>query len=100
VTGQVLVLEADAKVSLKDFRSALTPVLDQGQLPPSISKAFADSGISINKNPALQTLVEGKRWTFTEGEEKYILAYEPQFWERDQQGIRFIKSLDHFWIYR
>ena len=96
----VLVVETDAKVSLKDFKSAITPTLDSGNLPPSISKAFADSGIAINKEPAIETLVPGKRWTFTEGEDKYILAYEPQFWERDQDGIRFIKSLDYLWIYR
>jgi hypothetical protein len=96
----VLVVEADAQVSLKDFRSAITPVLDSGTLPPSISQAFADSGIAINKQAAIETLVKGKRWTFTEGEDRYILAYEPQFWERDQDGIRFIKSLDHLWIFR
>jgi hypothetical protein len=29
------------------------------------------------------------------------LALEPQYWERkNEESIRFIKSLDHLWIYR
>jgi hypothetical protein len=96
----VLVAEADANVSLEDFRSKITPILDQGKLPPSVSQAIADSGISVNKQAAVQTLVPGKRWQFKEGDDEYILALEPQFWERDRDGIRFLRSLDHFWIYR
>ena len=96
----VLVAEADANVSLDDFQSKLTPILDQGKLPPSVSQAIADSGISVNKQAAVQTLVPGKRWQFKEGEDEYILALEPQFWERDRDGIRFLRSLDHLWIYR
>jgi hypothetical protein len=96
----VLVAEVDAEVNLSSFQSALTPDLDQGSLPASISQALADAGISVNKQAAVERLIEGKRWKFTEGEETYIIAMEPQFWERHNEGIRFIKSLDHFWIYR
>ena len=96
----VLVAEADAMVSLDNFESKITPILDQGRLPASVSRAIADAGISVNKQAAVETLVAGKRWQLKEGDDLYILALEPQFWERDREGIRFLKSLDHFWIYR
>lgn len=96
----VLVVEADAQVNLDDFTSALTPTLDQGQLPASISQSFADAGISVNQDVALTTVIPGRKWTFKEGEDEYVLALEPQFWEPDFGKIRFIKSLDHIWIYR
>ena len=97
----VLVLEADAEVSLEDFQSSLTPTLDQGKLPRKIADAFAESGITVNDGAALTTIIRGKRWEFTEGDDKYILALQPQFWRPDLNGaIRFIKSIDHIWIYR
>ena len=96
----VLVMEADANVSLVDFQSRLTPTLDQGKLPREIVSAFAQSGIKLDQGTALTTIIEGKRWSFKEGKSEYILALEPQFWESDFGSIRFIKSLDHIWIYR
>lgn len=95
----VLVVEADSKVNLDDFKSTLTPTLDQGRLPTEIGDAFAEAGIDA-ANAALTTVSQGKRWTFKQGNDEYILALEPQFWESDFGGIRFIKSLDHIWIYR
>jgi hypothetical protein len=32
--------------------------------------------------------------------ESYSVILEPQYWEKDFEGIRFIKSLDYLWIYR
>ena len=96
----VMVLEADAKVNLKDFKSALTPTLDQGKLPPSIAQAFAQAGVTVDKTAALSTVIQGEKWAFKQGEDEYVLTLEPQFWEPDFVGIRFIKSLDHMWIYR
>lgn len=97
---EVLVVEADAKVSLKDFSSTLVPDLNRGKLPASIAEAFASAGITVNKGAAVTTKVEGQKWTFKQGDEEYILKLEPQFWEPDFGKIRFIRSLDHFWIYR
>ena len=96
----VLVVEADAQVDLKTFDSALTPDLDQGKLPVEIAQAFADAGLTINKDASLKTIIEGSKWALKNGQDEYILALEPQFWEPDFVGIRFIKSLDHLWIYR
>ena len=96
----VLVVEADAQINLKDFQSALTPTLDQGKLPASVAQAFAQAGITVDKTAALTMVIQGEKWTFKQGEDKFTLALEPQFWEPDFVGIRFIKSLDHMWIYR
>lgn len=97
---KVLVLEADAQFDLDTFTSAITPTLDKGNLPESLSKAFADAGISVNRDIGVSTLIEGKKWAFTDGELKIELVLEPQYWEPDFEGIRFIKSLDFMWIYR
>ena len=96
----VLVMEADADVSLEDFQSRLTPTLDQGSLPAQMVDAFARSGINVDKGAALTTIIPGKRWGFQQGGQQYIMALEPQFWESNFGSIRFIKSLDHIWIYR
>ena len=95
----ILILEADAKVNMEDFRSTLTPTMDQGKLPTEIVDAFANAGVDA-ANVALTTVSEGNRWTFKQGDTEYVLALEPQFWARDFEGIKFIKSLDHIWIYR
>jgi len=97
----VLITEVDAEVSLETFQSALAPVLDGGKIPTKVVQAFAKAGYPIDDQPALTTVVPGKRWTFSSGDERFILSLEPQYWERkDDKSIRFIKSLDYLWIYR
>jgi hypothetical protein len=96
----VLVTETDAQINLKDFNSAIAPSLDQGKMPPSILKSFENAGIVLDANTPLTTLIPGKKWSFKQGKDDYTLVLEPQFWEKDFDGIRFIKSLDNMWIYR
>ncbi len=100
----VLVTEIDAEVNLKDFKSTLTPELDKGKLPEKLIKAFADMGVQVAPATPVNTLIPGKKWSFslTAGDqtENYTVILEPQYWEKDFEGIRFIKSLDYFWIYR
>lgn len=96
----VLIAETDGQVSLETFDSALTPKLDQGELPDAVSVAIEGSGLEIPGNVALKTLIPGQKWSMNMGEEVYTLALEPQYWEPDFGKIRFIKSLDHLWIYR
>jgi hypothetical protein len=97
---RVPVIEADAMVNLKDFKSALTPILDKGNLPSAITDAFAESGITVNRDIGVDRLIEGKKWAFSQAGTQYELVLEPQYWEPDFEGIRFIKSLDFMWIYR
>ncbi len=100
----VLIAEIDGEVNLKDFQSALAPELDQGKLPKKLIAAFADMGVQVPADTAVNTVIPGKKWSFmlTAGDqtESYSVILEPQYWEKDFEGIRFIKSLDSLWIYR
>ncbi|MDA8563609.1 hypothetical protein N9L06_04060 [Mariniblastus sp.] len=96
----VLIAEVDGEVSLETFKSAISPTLDQGELPEPVAAAIEASGLEIPGNVALKTLIPGQKWSMNLGEEAYTLALEPQYWEPDFGKIRFIKSLDHLWIYR
>lgn len=97
---KVLIMETDAQVNLKDFKSALVPELNQGTLPKSVVTAFADAGISVEPGAGVDTLIQGKEWGLKQGKSDIELVLEPQYWEPDFEGIRFIKSLDFVWIYR
>jgi len=97
---KVLIMETDAQMNLRDFTSAMVPILNKGNLPKEVTKAFADAGISVNRDVGVDTLIEGRKWAFKQGKSDVELVLEPQFWEPDFEGIRFIKSLDFMWIYR
>ncbi len=98
----VLIFEVDGEVNLKDFKSALVAELDEGKLPETVKKAFADAGYPLPNEAKPETLVSGVKWRVQDGSGMmFILSLEPQFWEPSfGKTIRFIKSLDHFWIYR
>ncbi len=104
----VLVVEADAEVNLVDFTSAMVPVLDGplgsdgGKMPPQLVEAFADAGVSIAPDASTARRVSGRQWAFMDAEgREFIVRLEPQYWERaNLGGIKFIKRLDHLWIYR
>ena len=100
----VLVAEIDGEVNLKDFQSALTPDLDQGKVPEKLIAAFGNIGVEVPATTSVNTVIPGKKWSFTLGAgdqtENYTVVLEPQYWEKDFEGIRFIKSLDYLWIYR
>lgn len=100
---RVLIAEVDAQVDLNTFESPLLPVLDGGTLPAVVADALVNAGHDVD-NAQLSVAIEGKRWLLTNGDEEYIVAWEPQFWEpvtvRNKKQIRFIKALDNLWIYR
>ena len=96
----VLIAEADGQVSLETFESALTPALDQGEVPESVAAAIEGSGLDIPADTSVKTLIPKQKWSMKMGNEDYTLALEPQYWQSDFGKIRFIKSLDHLWIYR
>ena len=97
---KVLIMETDALVNMKDFSSPLVPILNKGNLPEDVASAFAEAGISVAKDVGVDTLIAGKEWGFKVGKSDIELVLEPQYWEPDFEGIRFIKSLDFMWIYR
>ena len=49
---------------------------------------------------AIEALTQGEKWFFLIDGRTYYISLEHQFWEPKDKGIRFIKSLDSFWIYR
>jgi hypothetical protein len=102
---RVLIAEVDAEINLKDFTSALSPSLDKGQLPEKMVQALALAGVEVDRAVALDEVVPGKRWSFSQGSDRFELILEPQYWEpvfekQQPPRIRFIKSLDYLWIYR
>ena len=106
----VLLVEMDSQINLETFNSPLVTELDQGIIPKSVLREFAKAGVNLDGNVSLNLKqgprgqvpagIRGERWTFNAGGRDYILQYEPQFWRKSGDGIEFIKSLDHFWIYR
>lgn len=98
----VLIFEVDGEINLKDFKSALVAELDEEKLPDSLKRAFADAGYPLPNEIKVESLVSGVKWRIQDGSGlMFILRLEPQFWEPSfGKTIRFIKSLDHFWIYR
>lgn len=100
INRNVLISEFDAKVNLKDFTSPLIPILDQGRLPSIGAQKISQAGVAVDENTAIESLIEGRKWTFQKDGKTYFMNLEYQFWEPTEEGIRFIKSLDSFWIYR
>lgn len=100
INRNVLVSEFDAKFNTKDFRSPLIPILDKGRLPTVGAQMISRAGVAVDQNTAIETLIEGRKWTFQADGKTYFIDLEYQFWEPNEDGIRFIKSLDSFWIYR
>jgi hypothetical protein len=101
---EIAVTEIDAGVDLDDFSSPVTKELDQGKLPESMVSALQISGTNVNSDTAVTTVIPSSMWQFqldVDGKpQKWVLKFEPQYWEKQGKGIRFIKSLDHLWIYR
>jgi hypothetical protein len=61
-------------------------------------------GFKASDSTAVTQIIDSSMWQFeldVEGKkQKWVLKLEPQHWERDGKGIRFLKSLDHLWIYQ
>ena len=97
------VTNADAEVNMQNFASKAVPKLNSGSLSDKLTQALKNAGLDVGA-PRLELKAESAVWEFTadvKGTPKtFEIRLEPQFWERHRKGIRFIKSLDHIWIYR
>ena len=100
VKRKVLIGEIDANVNLETFKSKLTEGLNAGNLPAALTQPIAKAGIDLPAGAALTTVIPGRKWSFSNEGQEYIVQLEPQFWEPDFGQIRFIKTLDYLWIYR
>lgn len=99
-----LIFETDAQLDTIDFDSAVAASLDTGQIPESVATAFTNAGFNLGANASLNTTIPGKQWTVTDtvdGQTRtFVVKLQPEFWEKSiDGGIRFIKSLDHLWVY-
>jgi hypothetical protein len=100
---EVFLTEVDGEVDLASLDSPLVAQLDKGEVPESLAAALSDLGIEVPAG-GLEVLVPGRWWNFRverDGvQQAFRVRMQPQFWEKEGDGIRFIRSLDHFWIYR
>ncbi len=98
-----LIFETDAGLN-EDFDSTVAAELDSNQIPESVSTAFINAGFNLAANASLKTTVPGVQWNVTDtvdGKTRtFVIKLEPEFWEKGPDGgLRFIKSLEHLWIY-
>ncbi len=96
----ILRAEMDAMFNLRDFTSPLIPIMDKGRLPGKLAEQLQSTGINVDEDTAVEALIEGRKWTFQTDGRSFLIDLKYQFWEPHEEGIRFIKSLDSFWIYR
>jgi hypothetical protein len=99
-----LVAEAPVEVDMRTLETPVVNVLNDGKLPESLKTAFANIGVEVPEGATLNRDIVNARWSLSvtvDGTEKlYQIRLVPQFWEKEGEGIRFIKSLDYMWIYR
>ncbi len=100
-----VLFEADADIQKTTFESAVADKLNAGELPQNVVDGLANAGVQLSPDAQLETRVEGSLWSITDtvdGQRNvYLIRLYPEFWEKDNVGgIRFIKRLDHLWIYR
>ena len=98
-----LVAEASAELDA-DFNSTAVSGLNAGRMSEELEIALIDAGYDVGRGPRLETRVPNLVWRVNgkkNGEDRIVeIRLEPQFWEKADRGIRFIKSLDYMWIYR
>jgi len=101
---EVPVTQVDAEFNLEDFSSPVVSSLDDGKLTEALVNALNLYGFKASDSTAVTQIIDSSMWQFeldVEGKkQKWVLKLEPQHWERDGKGIRFLKSLDHLWIYQ
>ena len=101
---EVPVTQVDAEFNLEDFSSPVVSSLDDGKLTESLVNALNLYGFKASDSTAVTQVIDSSMWQFeldVEGKkQKWVLKLEPQHWEQDGKGIRFLKSLDHLWIYQ
>lgn len=101
---EVHVTEVDAEVKVDDFSSTVVAALDDGKLPETLINNLKLYGYQVSDSIPVTQIIDSSMWQFqldADGKkQKWVLKFEPQYWEQDGKGIRFLKSLDHLWIYR
>ena len=99
-----LIFETDAEVAGYNFESGVAAELDANRIPASITSAFSNAGFDLADDAAMTMTVAGKQWVVNDSVDgqarRFIIELHPEFWEKKiTGGIRFIKPLDHLWVY-
>ncbi len=99
----IFVCGVDGEVSLADFTSPLVTELNGGAVPEALVQCMAAAGLTAD-GAAVKTEVNGLWWTLeaagADGPQQLMIRLQPKFWEKKDDGIRFIGTLENFWIYR
>ncbi len=99
-----ILFETDAEIDPNTFDSAVAAELDAERITESVIEGFTGAGLPLGGDAAISTDVPGLRWTLTDTWEnqprEFVIRLHPEFWEKTiDGGIRFIKRLDHVWLY-
>lgn len=102
--NEILMAEIDAEVSLTDFTSPVTAQLDGGELPENLSMALDSVGLAVAPGAPVRTIVQGGMWQIAADRDGTSLTIDlklrPQYWEKKDRGIRFIRTIDYLWVYQ
>ncbi len=99
-----VVFETDAELSPRNFESAVGAQLDAAQIAENVLEGFTGAGVTLGGDAAITTNIPGRSWTIKDTWEnaprQFLIELYPEFWEKTiDGGIRFIKRIDHLWVY-
>lgn len=104
VDGEFKLVEIETEVDVETLHSPVLDVLADGQLPESVVEALRNLSFEVDDDAQVSTRVPGKLWSFdiefAGGRRTMNIHFVPQYWEKERNGVRFLRSLDHFWIHR
>ena len=86
------------------LESTLRKELNAGTFSEAVSDGFAGAGPPLASPPTLEIVIDLKEWRFQvdiEGvNREFRVRYDPQYWEKIEDGIDVQERVDHLWIYR
>lgn len=104
IDGEFTLVDVNAAVDMETLDCPELVTLADGKLPESIVEALTNLNFEVDESAAVTTRVPGKKWTFdiafNGGQRTLNIHFVPQYWEKEGKGVRFLRSLDYFWVYR
>jgi len=100
---QTFLFRADGQINAQ-LESELQKQLNSGSFPDVLRQSFAQSGIAITGGVTLTKILEKSQWEFTANVDgvtrNFRLRYDPQYWQKTEEGIQINERVDYFWVYR
>ena len=104
IDGEFKLVEVEAPVDMETLDSPAVAQLTKGELPESVATALKNLQFEVPDGAQVTQEVPGRSWSMDlafKGEpRRFIIRFVPQYWEKENKGLRFLRSLDHFWVYR